>query len=72
MSDRLHLSSTTSQFLCFSLVTCPYSHRIIDKKETDNMTTDYNYEFFNVTFPQEWVAHVEINRPEKMNAFKEM
>ena len=36
------------------------------------MATDYNYEYFNVTFPQEWVAHVEINRPEKMNAFKEM
>lgn len=36
------------------------------------MATDYNYEFFNVTFPVEWVAHVEINRPEKLNAFKEV
>ncbi|KAF2830377.1 ClpP/crotonase [Ophiobolus disseminans] len=33
---------------------------------------DYNYEFYNVTFPAEYVAHVEINRPEKMNAFKEI
>jgi|TARA_R110002003_G_scaffold25_10_gene1216 delta(3,5)-delta(2,4)-dienoyl-CoA isomerase len=33
---------------------------------------DYKYEFFNVTFPTEYVAHVEINRPEKLNAFKEM
>ena len=36
------------------------------------MATDYTYEYFNVTFPMQWVAHVEINRPEKMNAFKEM
>jgi delta(3,5)-delta(2,4)-dienoyl-CoA isomerase len=33
---------------------------------------DYKYEFFNVSFPAEYVAHVEVNRPEKMNAFKEM
>ncbi|KAF2003650.1 ClpP/crotonase [Amniculicola lignicola CBS 123094] len=33
---------------------------------------DYKYEFFNVTFPAEYVAHVEINRPEKMNAFHEI
>jgi len=32
----------------------------------------YKKEFFNVTFPAEYVAHVEINRPEKMNAFKEV
>jgi len=32
----------------------------------------YKQEFFNVTFPAEYVAHVEINRPEKMNAFKEV
>ena len=30
----------------------------------------YDLDFFNVTFPQEYVAHVEINRPEKLNAFK--
>jgi delta(3,5)-delta(2,4)-dienoyl-CoA isomerase len=35
-------------------------------------TQPYNYEFFNVTFPAEYVAHVEINRPEKLNAWKEM
>jgi hypothetical protein len=32
----------------------------------------YNKEFFKVTFPAEYVAHVEINRPEKLNAFKEV
>lgn len=36
------------------------------------MADAYNLEFFNVTFPAEYVAHVEINRPEKMNAFKEV
>ena len=25
--------------------------------------------FFNVTLPAQYVAHVEINRPEKLNAF---
>ena len=27
--------------------------------------------YFNLTYPLPFVAHVEINRPEKMNAFKE-
>ncbi|KAI8942800.1 hypothetical protein NX059_000843 [Plenodomus lindquistii] len=36
------------------------------------MAEAYQKEFFNVTFPAEHVAHVEINRPEKMNAFKEI
>lgn len=35
------------------------------------MPSTYNYEYFNVTFPGEYVAQVEINRPEKMNAFNE-
>ncbi|EOD49610.1 Enoyl- hydratase isomerase [Neofusicoccum parvum] len=34
-------------------------------------SNDYSYEYFNVSFPQEYVAHVEINRPEKLNAFIE-
>lgn len=34
--------------------------------------SEYNYEYFNVTFPAEYVAHVEINRPEKLNAFIEV
>lgn len=38
----------------------------------DKMAAAYQKEFFNVTFPVEYVAHVEINRPEKMNAFKEI
>ncbi|KAK4556578.1 hypothetical protein LTR86_006149 [Recurvomyces mirabilis] len=32
---------------------------------------DYSYEYFNVTFPSEYVAQVEINRPKKLNAFIE-
>ncbi|KAF9741667.1 enoyl-hydratase isomerase family protein [Paraphaeosphaeria minitans] len=35
------------------------------------MAEEYKYEYFNVTFPAEYVAHVEINRPEKLNAFVE-
>lgn len=35
------------------------------------MTDNYTFQHFNVTFPREYVAHVEINRPEKMNAFME-
>ena len=27
--------------------------------------------YFNLTYPLPFVAHVEINRPDKMNAFKE-
>ncbi|KAI9855360.1 MAG: hypothetical protein M1813_009818 [Trichoglossum hirsutum] len=33
------------------------------------MATSYSYKHFNVAFPQEYVVHVEINRPEKLNAF---
>ncbi|KAH7135199.1 ClpP/crotonase-like domain-containing protein [Dendryphion nanum] len=36
------------------------------------MAEEYKYEYFNVTFPAEYVAHVEINRPEKLNAFVEV
>jgi delta(3,5)-delta(2,4)-dienoyl-CoA isomerase len=36
------------------------------------MAEAYQREFFNVSFPVEYVAHVEINRPEKLNAFKEV
>ena len=35
------------------------------------MAEQPQYEYFNVTFPAEYVAHVEINRPEKLNAFVE-
>ncbi|KAF1986235.1 ClpP/crotonase [Aulographum hederae CBS 113979] len=31
----------------------------------------YNLDYFKVSFPAEYVIHVEINRPEKMNAFIE-
>ncbi|EEH50346.1 uncharacterized protein PADG_06425 [Paracoccidioides brasiliensis Pb18] len=30
-----------------------------------------SYRYFNVAFPQEYVAHIETNRPEKLNAYFE-
>ncbi|KAI9826676.1 MAG: hypothetical protein M1819_007310 [Sarea resinae] len=33
--------------------------------------SDYQFEHFNVAFPAEYVVHVEINRPQKLNAFDE-
>lgn len=44
----------------------------MNQTRQDKMAEAYQKEFFNVTFPAEHVAHVEINRPEKMNAFKEI
>jgi len=35
------------------------------------MASGYQFDYFNVSFPQEYVALVEINRPAKMNAFME-
>ncbi|OJI99770.1 hypothetical protein ASPVEDRAFT_127301 [Aspergillus versicolor CBS 583.65] len=35
------------------------------------MASNYSPKHFNVTFPQEYVAHVEINRPNQLNAFFE-
>ncbi|KAE8407375.1 ClpP/crotonase-like domain-containing protein [Aspergillus pseudonomiae] len=35
------------------------------------MTTSLNPKYFNITYPQEHVAHVEINRADKMNSFFE-
>ncbi|KAJ9386309.1 hypothetical protein DTO063F5_3823 [Paecilomyces variotii] len=35
------------------------------------MATDQKFKYFVITYPQEYVAHVEINRPDKMNAFHE-
>ena len=43
-----------------------------DATNQQTMAEAYQKEFFNVSFPAEYVAHVEINRPEKMNAFKEV
>ncbi|KAF2812442.1 delta-delta-dienoyl-CoA isomeras-like protein [Mytilinidion resinicola] len=41
------------------------------EKPAAGAAEEYNYEYFNVSFPQEYVAHVEISRPEKLNAFVE-
>ena len=37
------------------------------------MASSYSYKYFQVHFPTDhaYVAHVEINRPDKMNAFFE-
>ncbi|KAL4928209.1 enoyl-CoA hydratase/isomerase family protein [Aspergillus undulatus] len=35
------------------------------------MASNYSPKHFNLTFPQEYVAHVEINRPNQLNAFFE-
>lgn len=32
----------------------------------------WDYEYWNVTFPYEHVAQLEINRPQKLNAFIEV
>lgn len=40
-------------------------------KDPPNMPSDYSFELFNVTFPAEYVAQVEIDRPKKLNAFTE-
>jgi len=34
------------------------------------MSSHYPTEYFVVSTPLPYVAHVEINRPEKLNAFK--
>ncbi|KAL1961411.1 hypothetical protein VTO42DRAFT_139 [Malbranchea cinnamomea] len=31
----------------------------------------YSPKHFNLTFPREWIAHVETNRPDKLNAYHE-
>ena len=36
---------------------------------TGDVSGKYNAKYFNVTFPRDYVAHVEINRAEKLNAF---
>jgi delta(3,5)-delta(2,4)-dienoyl-CoA isomerase len=35
------------------------------------LSTLPDVKYFNVDFPSQYVAHVEINRPEKLNAFFE-
>jgi delta(3,5)-delta(2,4)-dienoyl-CoA isomerase len=32
----------------------------------------YSHDYFTVSFPKQYVAHVEINRPDKLNAFIEV
>lgn len=36
-----------------------------------NMASNYSPKHFKVTFPREYVAHIEINRPNQLNAFFE-
>jgi Delta3,5-Delta2,4-dienoyl-CoA isomerase len=36
------------------------------------MSGEYKYEYFRVSFPSEYVALIEIDRPQKLNAFIEV
>lgn len=65
----LEITTTTGLYCIWSQIGIVKS-----KKNQDKMANaaDYKYDFFNVTFPAEYVAHVEINRPEKLNAFHEV
>ena len=38
---------------------------------SSDVKPSYSHEYFNVSFPKQYVAHVEINRPDKLNAFIE-
>ena len=63
--------------LAASRVTCPVSESCqtsIFKPFSSQATTmpAYTYDYFNVTFPKQYVAQVEINRPQKLNAFIEV
>lgn len=69
----IHLRSRVAglQFWFGNCESAPvFGKKELGKKKA--MTDEYSYEFFNVSFPAEWVAHVEINRPDKLNAFKEV
>lgn len=37
----------------------------------DSAAASYNAKHFNITFPREYVAHVETNRADKLNSFFE-
>ncbi|KAK5112551.1 hypothetical protein LTR85_011243 [Meristemomyces frigidus] len=56
-------------------VTLPLFYKEYKEKyqawNTKMAPSDYNYDYFNVTFPAPYVAQVEINRPKKLNAFME-
>jgi len=69
----LSCASTTTPAFPFPLYAIPRSllHTNLSHLPTSNMAEQYQYEYFNVSFPAEYVAHVEINRPEKLNAFVE-
>jgi hypothetical protein len=79
VATALLLRSCDVDFLATSL----YIHTLHPKKHIrsiyisaktacySTMAATYSYNHFNITFPQEHIVHVEINRPEKMNAFFE-
>ena len=45
--------------------------RFLSGKLPSPTMAQHTYKYFNVGFPQECVAHVEINRPGRLNAFIE-
>lgn len=54
--------------------TLPFAVETLNIPSPTKMADDYSFEYFTVRFPadQQYVAHVEINRPERLNAFIEV
>jgi len=45
----------------------------MSRRDYSHLSADYSsFEFFLITFPTAGVAHVQINRPSKLNAFHEL
>lgn len=47
------------------------SYRLEASRVIANMTSKNSVEFFDVSFPKKHVAHVQIDRAQKLNAFYE-
>ncbi|KAF2458579.1 ClpP/crotonase-like domain-containing protein [Lineolata rhizophorae] len=68
---RLCLTSQLPGTQEFSFVNSIYSKVPFCLKFDIMAGETFKYQFFNVSFPEEHVAHVEINRQDKLNAFIE-
>lgn len=75
----MSLADSSFFFLCFSillLITLPHTLSFFFSLSTNSLlhTTTmsaYNYETVKVSFPAPFVAHVELNRPKKLNAIND-
>lgn len=81
---HLLLSSDCTDLYCLlseaSPRSCSFCYLDLSQRPTYNalglpfnmaQSTAPTYKYFNVTYPHPFVAHVEINRPDKLNAFIE-